>query len=84
MNTRAELLEYDPDLAALCREVFGDAAPTYTRPATRLCGHLEGYDPATAPSFTWPPRLQRVQASLREAARQRQVFEATSDAGAQP
>lgn len=68
VNTRAGLIEYDPRLAALCREVFGDAAPTYTHPTTRLTGHLAGYDPATAPTFTWPPRLRQVHATLRAAA----------------
>ena len=32
VNTRAELLEYDPGLAALCREVFGDTELKYTKP----------------------------------------------------
>lgn len=36
-------------LAAICREVFGDTVLRYTQPQTRLTGHLEGYDPSTAP-----------------------------------
>ena len=48
VNTRAELLVYDPVLAALCREVFGDTELKSTKPHTRLTGHLAGYDPATA------------------------------------
>lgn len=52
VNTRAELLEYDPGLAALCREVFGDTELKYTKPTTRLTDHLKGYDPAKAPNFT--------------------------------
>lgn len=66
VNTRAELLEYDPGLAALCREVFGDTELTYTKPLTRLTGHLAGYDPSTAPTFTWPERLTTVKAKIRE------------------
>ena len=58
VNTRALLLEYDPGLAAMCREVFGDTVIKYTKPATRLSGHLAGYDPATAPKFVWPERLK--------------------------
>ena len=54
VDTRAELRAYDPALAALCAEVFGEAAPPYTKPATRLHGHLAGYDPANAPRFAWP------------------------------
>ncbi len=71
VNTRALLLEYDPGLAALCREVFGDTVLKYTKPATRLHGHLEGYDPATAPKFVWPERLTRVKAEIRQKAQAR-------------
>ena len=65
VNTRAELLEYDPGLAALCKEVFGDTELKYTKPATRLTGHLAGYDPATAPAFAWPDRLIKVKDEIR-------------------
>ena len=71
VNTRAELLEYDPGLAALCREVFGDTVLKYTKPATRLSGHLAGYDPATAPEFVWPERLQEARRRIRAAAQDR-------------
>lgn len=64
VNTRAELLAYDPGLAALCREVFGDTEIKYTKPATRLTGHLAGYDPASAPTFAWPERLKRVKVEI--------------------
>jgi hypothetical protein len=68
VNTRAELLKYDPGLAALCREVFGDTVLKYTKPQTRLTGHLVGYDPATAPKFEWPERLKKAkEAILRQA-----------------
>jgi hypothetical protein len=73
VNTRAELLEYDPGLAALCREVFGDTELKYTKPITRLKGHLEGYDPTTAPTFVWPERLQKVKAEIRADALARNV-----------
>ncbi len=59
VNTRAELIEYDPGLAALCREVFGDTVLRYTKPQTRREGHLAGWDPATSPKFEWPERLKR-------------------------
>ena len=71
VNTRAELLEYDSGLAALCREVFGDTVLKYTKPATRLRDHLEGYDPATAPKFTWPERLAKARAEIRQKAQAR-------------
>jgi hypothetical protein len=65
VNTRTELIAYDPGLAALCREVFGDTELKYTKPATRLTGHLAGYDPATAPTFAWPERLEKAKAEIR-------------------
>jgi hypothetical protein len=71
VNTRAELLEYDPGLAALCREVFGDTELKYTKPQTRLTGHLAGYDPATAPKFEWPQRLLKAKEEIRRHARAR-------------
>jgi hypothetical protein len=71
VNTRAELLEYDPGLAAMCREVFGDTVLKYTKPQTRLTGHLAGYDPAAAPKFVWPERLVNVRDQIRAAAQKR-------------
>jgi hypothetical protein len=71
VNTRAELLTYDPGLADLCREVFGDTELEYTKPTTRLIGHLEGYDPTKSPKFVWPDRLQNAKADIREAAERR-------------
>ena len=71
VHTRAQLLEYDPRLGALCREVFGDAEWKYTRPATRLNGHMTGYDPARAPTFEWPERLKQAKAMIRATAESR-------------
>jgi Mlc titration factor MtfA (ptsG expression regulator) len=71
VNTRAELLDYDPGLAALCLEVFGDTELKYTKPTTRLTGHLAGYDPAQAPKFEWPERLKNAKSTIREAAQKR-------------
>ncbi|NCF93347.1 MAG: hypothetical protein GWQ05_20685 [Verrucomicrobiaceae bacterium] len=68
VDTRKELIAYDPGLAALCREVFGDTKLTYTKPATRLQGHLEGYDPSEAPAFRWPERLLEAKAKIRREA----------------
>lgn len=56
VNTRAELKEYDPALATLCAEVFGDGAWRYQRPALRTPeerAHLAGFDPDRAPRFVW-------------------------------
>jgi len=71
VNTRAELLEYDPGLAAICREVFGDTALKYTKPAARGTGHMAGYDPAKAPRFIWPERLQKARALIKQQAKAR-------------
>lgn len=71
VNTREELIEYDPRLAELCREVFGDTELRYTKPQTRLTDHLEGYDPASAPRFSWPDRLREAQKKIRESAENR-------------
>jgi hypothetical protein len=71
VHLRWQLIEYDPGLAAICREVFGDAALKYTKPATRLTGHMAGYDPAKAPSFVWPERLKRAKAEIRAKAEAR-------------
>jgi peptidyl-prolyl cis-trans isomerase A (cyclophilin A) len=56
VNTRAELEEYDPALAALCTEVFGKGEWRYRRPRDRDPHeqiHLASFDPATAPHFKW-------------------------------
>ncbi len=72
VHTRSQLIEYDPALAALCCEVYGDAMPQYTKPTTRLTGHLAGYDPAKAPKFEWPERLKQAKAEVHEAAVKRE------------
>ncbi len=59
--TRAELLAYDPPLAALLAEVFGDRPWRYRKPRHRDAAgtsHLAGFDPASRPSFAWPPTLR--------------------------
>ncbi|MEZ6057309.1 MAG: hypothetical protein R3C01_11450 [Planctomycetaceae bacterium] len=71
VDTREELLEYDPRLAALCREVFGDTELRYTKPVTRLHDHLQGYDHQNAPTFVWPERLNEAKKAIRRAAEQR-------------
>ncbi len=71
VDTRKELLEYDPALAALCEEIFGDTPLAYTKPVTRLKDHLAGYDPAGAPVFAWPERLVAAHKAVREQVAQR-------------
>ena len=71
VHLRSQLIEYDPGLAALCREVFGDTELKYTKPATRLTGHMAGYDPAKAPTFVWPERLKQARDEIRAKAQSR-------------
>lgn len=56
VNTRAELKEYDPELAQLVADVLGDAPWRYQKPAEREPAgraHLGGFDPSRAPRFRW-------------------------------
>lgn len=56
VNTRAELKEYDPALAALCAEVFGEISWRYEKPMERPPqerAHLAGFDPGKSPRFRW-------------------------------
>jgi hypothetical protein len=58
VNTRLELVEYDPRLAALIKEVFGDRDFRYTPPANRRSlAHLKDFDPNRASEFKWPERV---------------------------
>jgi hypothetical protein len=61
VDTREELKAYDPGLAALCAEVFGDGPWRYTPPSERTGdpGHLAGYDPEEAPKFSWGPMKKK-------------------------
>ena len=71
VNTRRELREYDPGLARLCEEVFGNTQVVYTKPTTRLTGHLKGYDPTTAPRFKWPEGGAEAKKKIRQDAGKR-------------
>jgi hypothetical protein len=76
VDTREELRAHDPALAALCAEVFGPSPWRYAHPADRAPGdpgtaHLDGYDPAAAPTFAWPPEVQRAFDEHQRAARER-------------
>lgn len=72
VHLRSQLIEYDPGLAAMCREVFADTELKYTKPALRLTGHMVGYDPAKAPTFEWPERLKNVRDEIRARAQARE------------
>jgi len=72
VNTRAELREYDPELAALVAEVLGDRPWRYQRPGRRGAAaraHLAGFDPASAPRFRWQesPLVAKPRVSIQTA-----------------
>ena len=65
VNTRAELKAYDPALATLLAEVFGDTNWRYTAASSRTnLAHLQGFNPRQSPRFEWSPELIEL-ASLR-------------------
>jgi hypothetical protein len=56
VNTREELREYDPALAALCEEVFPDNSWRYIRadhPSRKNESHLKDLDRSKLPAFEW-------------------------------
>lgn len=58
VDTRDKLKEYDPTLAALLTEIYGDMDWRYTQAITRLhLLHLRGFNPEESPEFEWPPEL---------------------------
>ena len=66
-HTRAALKKYDPRLAGLLTEVFGDGSWRYTPPATRThLPHLQGFNPEEAPIYQRPARLLELEAQLRD------------------
>lgn len=71
VDTRKELKEYDPGLAAMCEEVFGKTELIYTKPGERLKGHLAGYDPSKSPRFQWPDGMKKTREQIRETVKQR-------------
>ena len=58
VDTRDKLKDYDPELATLLTEVFGDTDWRYTQAVTRThLVHLQGFNPEESPKFEWPPEL---------------------------
>ena len=58
VDTREELKKYDPGLANLVGEIFGDTGWRYKRPSQRKSpGHLQGFDSLKTPIFKWPKEL---------------------------
>jgi hypothetical protein len=61
IHTRAQLKAYDPELAALCKDVLGDTEWRFVSPRQRAgAGHLAGYDPAAAPVVVDLPHIEEA------------------------
>ena len=64
-NTRQALKVYDPGIAALLAEVYGDSGWRYTSPAARIhLPHLQGFNPQDSPTFQGWPELEAVYQQL--------------------
>ena len=65
-NTRQALKAYDPGLAALLTEIYGDSEWLYTPVETRTnLPHLHGFNPQDSPVFTGWPELEALYQQLR-------------------
>ena len=63
VDTRDKLKAYDPALAALLTEIFGDTNWRYTQAITRThLLHLQGFNPEGSPKFEWSPDLVELTA----------------------
>ncbi|MEZ8221105.1 Concanavalin A-like lectin/glucanases superfamily protein [Candidatus Fervidibacteria bacterium JGI MDM2 JNZ-1-D12] len=73
VNTREQLKNYDPRLAALLEEVFRDNNWVWIPPIVRSdLGHLTGFDFSKAPKFEWPKGLEERYAKIQEQRRAEQ------------
>ena len=64
-NTRHALKAYDPGLAALLTEIYGDGGWRYTPPVARThLPHLQGFNPQDSPTFQGWPELEAVYRQL--------------------
>ncbi len=75
IHTREQLKKYDPKGAALVAEVFGDRPWRYVLPKDRPrseSAHLAGYDPATAPKFSWGAAKKKYDEVVAEKKRKRE------------
>lgn len=61
VNTRAELIAYDPAIAKLCQEVFGENSWVYlkpTHPSRKKEPHLKDLDRSKLKPFAWTKKEQ--------------------------
>ena len=61
VDTRDKLKAYDPSLAALLTEIYGDTDWRYTQAITRThLLHLHGFNPEGSPKFKWSAELAEL------------------------
>ena len=66
-RTWEELQNYDPALAVLLIEIYGDSEWVYTPIETRTnLPHLQGFNPQDSPAFEWPQELEEAYAQLKD------------------
>ena len=66
-NTRGALKAYDPGIAVLLAEVYGDTEWRYTPPVARThLPHLQGFDPHDPPTFQGWPELAELFRQFRD------------------
>ena len=69
IKTRDTLKAYDPSLALLIAEIFGDGDWLYTPIQMRThLPHLHGFNPQDAPRIEWPPGVVEAYEELRNPA----------------
>ena len=67
VSTWRALQNYDPALAALLIEIYGDSEWVYTPIETRTnLPHLQGFNPQDSPAFEWPQELEEAYAQLKD------------------
>lgn len=65
VSKRRILKEYDPDLAGLLTEIYGDTDWRYSTSETRTdLPHLKHFDRDNSPKFEWPPELSECYEQL--------------------
>lgn len=61
IHTREQLKEYDPALAALCRDVLGDSPWRFVSPRMRAGKrHLRSFDPSKSPKVVDPDHIKEA------------------------
>ena len=59
IHTRKQLIEYDPPLAQLCRDVLGETDWRFVSPRKRAGqGHLKDFDPEKSPKVVDPVHIE--------------------------